>query len=125
MKRFLTKIILSASVLALAGWLAFSLFLPEYYLPIMPVALLLFLVITILVHAYQVRLAKRDMAKFTRSTMLVTLFKLIVYSVFAVVYIALNSENAVPFVVSLMIIYLVFSFIEVAEIATISKKNKP
>lgn len=122
MKSFIIKIIATSIVLVVIGWLVFSLFLPEYYLPIMPVALFFFFIMTILVHTYQLRLAKKDIGKFTRSTMLVTFFKLIVYSIFAVVYIALKTENAIPFVISLMIIYLVFSFVEVAELSKISKK---
>jgi len=124
MKKFLVKITLTALALALIGWLVFALFLPEYYLPIMPVLLIFFVVVNILVHAYQLRLAKKDMAKFALRSMLVTFFKLAVYSVFAVVYIALNPENAIPFVICLMIFYIVFSFIEVKELSTISN-NKP
>ena len=123
MKRFLTRILFATLVMALAGWLVFTLFMPQYFLPVMPGALLFFLIVTILVHAYQLRLAKKDIAKFTRSTMLVTFFKLIVYSVFAVVYIALKPENAIPFVICLMIIYLVFSFVEVTEISKNTKKS--
>lgn len=122
MKPFIIKIIATSIALVIIGWLVFSLFLPEYFLPIIPIALLFFLIMTILVHAYQLKLAKKDMGKFSRSTMLVTFFKLIVYSVFAVAYIAFYPENAIPFVISLMIIYVVFSFIEVAEISKISKK---
>lgn len=122
MNRFIVKITSAAFVMALTGWLVFSLFVPEYYLQILPVMLIFFLVITVLVHAYQLRLAKKDLAKFTRVSMLVTFFKLVVYSVFAVVYLALRPENAIPFVICLMIIYLVFSFIEVKELSRISRK---
>jgi hypothetical protein len=48
--------------------------------------------------------------------MLITFFKLILYSVVAVVYMAIDSENAIVFVVSLMLLYLIFTFVEVAEI---------
>jgi hypothetical protein len=122
MKHFIVKITTAALVMALIGWMVFSLFLPGYYLQILPVMLVFFLVITILVHAYLLRVARKDMAKFTRINILITFFKLVVYSVFAVVYLALRSENAIPFVICLMIIYLVFSFIEVKELSRISRK---
>ena len=124
MKKFLIKIIATTLFLALAAWLVFSLFLPEYYLSVLPYTLVFFMAVTIVVHAYQLRLAKKDIAKFTRSNMLITFFKLIIYSVFAVIYIANNSENAITFVLCLMIIYLVFSFIEVSELTKISRANK-
>lgn len=124
MKQFLVKILGASGALALAGWLVFSLFFPEYYLPVLLYMLLFFLVATILVHAWQVKMAKKDMAKFTRSNMLVTFFKLMVYSVFAVVYIAVDKENALIFVICLVLVYLVFTWIEVTELMHITRNSK-
>ena len=109
--------------MTLVGWLVFSLFLSEYYLPVLPFTLLFFLVVTILVHAWQLRMTKKDLAKFTRNNMLVTFLKLIIYSVFAVVYIANDRENALVFVICLVIIYSVFSFLEVTELSKLSRKK--
>lgn len=123
LKRFIAKTVVLSAVIALIGWLVFSLFIPQYYLPIFPYALVFFLIIAIAVHAYQLRLARTNMAKFTRSNMLVTFFKLVVYSVFTVVYIANDSENALAFVIALFFLYLVFSFVEVSEITRIAKRK--
>ncbi len=122
MKRFFAKILGTSVVMAVIGWLVFSLFLPEYYLPILPFTLLFFLIVTILVHAWQLKVAKKNLAKFARTNMLVTFFKLVIYSVFAVVYIANDRENALVFVICLMIIYVIFSFLEVSELSRLSKK---
>jgi len=123
LKRFIAKTTGITALIALVGWLVFSLFLPQYYLPILPYALLFFLVVTILVHAYQLKQAKKDLAKFNRGNMLITFFKLIIYSIFAVVYIAVHPENALIFVICLMLLYLVYSFIEVVELTRISNKK--
>ena len=122
MKAFIVKLTGVTFALALIGWLAFSLFLQQYYLPVLPFLLLFFFATTIGVHAYQLKLAKTDMGKFTRSNMLITFFKLILYSVVAVVYIALHKENAIQFVVCLMLLYLIFTFFEVSELTKISRK---
>ncbi len=124
MKSFIVKLTGITLAIALIGWLVFSLALPEYYIPILPFLLVFFYLATIGVHAYQLNLAKKDMGKFTRSNMLVTFFKLILYSVVAVVYIAFDKENAIPFVVCLMLLYLIFTFVEVSEITRISKSSK-
>lgn len=123
MKSFFVKIAGVSVALALAGWLVFSLFLPGYYLPVLPWMLLFFMVMTILVHAWQLKLIKKDMGRFARSNMLVTFFKLMIYSVFAVVYIANDKENALVFVVCLALVYFIFSFIEVSEITRIVRKK--
>lgn len=124
MKRFIAKLTVLTLAVAVVGYLVFSLVFPEYYLPVLPVLLGFFYAVTIGIHAYQLRLAKTDMGKFTRSNMLVTFFKLVLYSVVAVVYIALDKGNAIPFVVCLMILYLVFTFFEVSEMTKIMRSNK-
>ena len=123
LKRFITKTLVLSAAIALIGGLVFLLFIPQYYLPVFPYALVFFLIVAIAVYAYQLKLAKTNMAKFTRSNMLVTFLKLVVYSIFAVVYIANNSENALTFVIALFVLYMVFSFAEVSEITRIAKKK--
>jgi len=124
MKSFIAKLILLTLAIALIGWLVFTLFLPQYYLPVFPYLLAFFFIVTLSVHAYQLKLAKKDLGKFTRSNMLITFFKLIIYSVFAVVYIANDKENAFAFVIALFLLYLIFSFIEVSEMSRFSRNYK-
>uniref|UniRef100_UPI003217DD02 hypothetical protein n=1 Tax=uncultured Draconibacterium sp. TaxID=1573823 RepID=UPI003217DD02 len=124
MKSFIVKLTGITLAIALIGWLVFTLALPEYYLPVLPYLLLFFYLITIGIHAYQMNLAKKDIGKFARSNMLITFFKLIIYSVVAVIYIALDSGNAIPFVACLMLLYLIYTFIEVSEISKISRASK-
>lgn len=123
MKSFITKVLVAGATLVLIGWLVFTLFLPEYYLPVLPYTLLFFVVITIVVHAWQLNLAKKDMARFARFSMLITFFKLLIYTVFAVVYIANNTENVITFVIVLMVLYIVFTFLEVRELMRVTKKK--
>lgn len=123
LKRFIAKTFGISAALVLLGWLVFSLFIPQYYLPVFPYLLIFFLLVAILVHAYQLKLAKKDVGKFARSNMLITFFKLMLYSVFAIVYIANDKEHAFAFVIALFILYVVFSFVEVTEITRISKRK--
>jgi hypothetical protein len=122
MKRFIVRLTGITLVIALISWLVFSLAIPEYYLPVFPFLLLFFYFITIAIYAWQLKQAQNDMGKFSRSTMLITFFKLILYVVAAIIYIALDSENAIPFVICLIILYLIYTFYEVAEITKILKK---
>ena len=125
MKIFIIKLTAVSFGLALIAWLVFSMFLPEYYIPTLPFLLLFFYLTTICIHAYQLSLKKKDIGKFARSNMLITFFKLILYSVVTVIYIAIDKENAIPFVVCLMLLYLIFTFIEVSESTkTVGSKEK-
>ena len=124
MKSFITKLTALTLSIALIGWLVFSLFLPEYYLPVFPFLLGFFFVVTLAIHAYQLKIAQKDIGKFARSNMLITFFKLMAYSVLAVIYIALDRENAIQFVAGLMFLYLVYSFFEVKEVSKINRLTR-
>ncbi len=123
MKNFLKKIVIATVILSLAGGLLFYFFLPEYYLPVLPYTLLFFLVVTVLIHAWQLNLAKKDPVKFSRYSMLITFLKLVIYSAFAIIYIAGSTENLLVFVIAIMIFYVVFTTIEVWELMRVTKKN--
>jgi len=124
MKQFIIKLAgVSVAIVLIAGVL-FSWFLPQYYLPVLPILLLFFIIVTIFIHAWQLQLAKKDIGKFARSNMLITFFKLVLYSIIAVAYIAYDSANAIVFVVCLMLLYLIFSFVEVSSSIQISKSKK-
>jgi hypothetical protein len=47
-----------------------------------------------------------------------------IYSVAAIIYIATDKENALVFVIGLMLLYLVFTFLEVAEITQVARNSK-
>lgn len=123
MKNFIIKILGISALLVVLGWLVFSFLLPRFYIPVIPFMLLFFVIITLLVHAFQLKLIKKDIARFSRSNMMITFLKLFACSVFAVVYIAVDRENALVFVICLMILYIVFTFVEVSEITKIARKG--
>ena len=123
MKSFIAKLTALTLAIALIGWLVFSMFLPEYYLPVFPYLLGFFYLLTIGIHAYQLNVAKKDIGKFARSNMLTTFIKLMVYSIVAVVYIAADREHAVAFVIVLMVLYLLYTFFEVSSLTQITKSK--
>jgi hypothetical protein len=123
MKQFIYKILLITLRLAIAGWMVFTLFLPQYYLPVLPYLLLFFAGTTILIHAFQLHQAKKNMAKFANSNMLISFSKLFLYSLVAILYFILDTENAKVFVVCLMLLYLIFTTFEVISVLKITKRK--
>lgn len=120
--RFIVKIVVAALILAIAGAVLFHFYLEGKYLPVLPWMLLFFMVASILGHGYQRRLAKKDVGKFIRSSMVMSVLRLVLYSAFAVVYLASTDENAVVFVVSLVVVYITFTSIEVSDLAKITRR---
>jgi len=124
LKRFIVKILIAVVVLAAAGWAIFTKFAPGHYLPVLPWMLAFFAVVTILIYAWQLSLLKKDLGRFTRSSMIVSLLRLVLYSGVAIVFLITHSENIPAFIVSIVVVYLVFTFIEVADLARITKKGR-
>jgi hypothetical protein len=81
--------------------------------------LVFFIVTSTAIHAYQLQLAKKDMAKFARSNMVITFLKLCLYSAVAIIYIAADSQNAKVFVVYFVLLYIVFAVFEVISLLKI------
>ena len=123
MKQFIVIITIISATVALIGWLVFSKFIPQYYIPIFPFLLIFFAVASVLVHAYQLHLAKKDMGKFTRSNMIITFLKLFLYSAFAVIYIAVDTKNAKVFVICFALLYIIYTVSEVLSLTGIGKSS--
>ncbi len=124
LNKFIIKILAAALILFVFGWIIFTFFVPAKYIDILPWMLLIFLIITLVTFIFQLQVAKKDMARFSRISILVSFLRLVLYSAFAFIYLAKRSENAAVFVVCLVILYLVFTFLEVTELARISKNIK-
>ena len=110
--------------MCLTAWIVFTFITPGKYLPVLPWMLAFFTLLTIVTYAWQTNRAKNDMARFTRTSMIVSLIRLACYSLFAIIYLAHDSENAPVFVVCLVIIYITFTSMEVADLSIIIKKRQ-
>lgn len=125
LKQFIIKILVASFALVATGWMVFSYFAPDQYLPVLPWMLAFFALFTVLIHSWQINLAKKkDTARFTRSNMIASLLRLVTYSGFAIVFLINHAENISAFVVCIVTVYLVFSFLEVTDLARISRKKK-
>ncbi len=116
MKNYIIKILILTLILGVAGAMLFTTVVPQFYLPVFPWVLLFFAASSAGIHAYQLHMAKSDMGKFTRGNMILTFVKLVAFSAFAIIYIAVDTKNAKAFVVVFMILYLAFNVFEVTSL---------
>ncbi len=123
MKKYIINLIVVIVVLVLLSGVIFTKFIPQYYLSVFPFIILFFVVTSVSIFAYQIKLAKKDIRKFTRSIMVVTFLKLILYSAVAIVYIAIDTKNAKIFVACFMFLYVVFTFFDVLSMLRITANN--
>jgi len=124
MKNYIIKILILTSIIGAIGAIIFSMVTPQFYLPVFPWVLLFFVICSVAIHAWQIQLSKSDMGKFTRGSMILTFVRLLLYSAFAIIYIAADTQNAKIFVVVFLSLYLVFAAFEVILIGGFTARKK-
>ncbi len=120
---FLAKILSATAILAVLGWGVFTFAVPGMYLPILPWMLLFFFVVTLLTYLLQ-HSVRKNMKRFTHVSMIASMLRLILYSAFAFIYLYLKPENAVVFVVSLAVCWLVYTLMEVCCLSKTKNNTK-
>lgn len=123
MRSFTLKLSGITLAIAIIGGLVFTLVFPDYYLQVLPFLLLFFYGTTWGIHSFLLKMSKKDPGKFTRSSMVISTFKLLLYSTLAVIYIIIERENAIPFVICLMLFYVVYTVFDVVEITKIMRSS--
>jgi hypothetical protein len=123
MKRFLVRSTILTLGFFILGLILYIQVIPQYYQNIYPVALIFFFLATNLVHAYLLRIAGKDMPKFTTRYMALSFLKMLFYLVVAVVFIYISKDQVKPFLINYLSVYVGFTILEVAEISRVVKIN--
>ena len=115
-RKFVFNLFLLALILTATGYGIFLFLVPGAYFPLFPVVPLFLFTVTIIMHVYLVRASENDARKFTSRYLGAMGLKLLIYIVFMVVFLALATQHAVPFLVSFMVCYATFTLVEVIAI---------
>jgi len=116
LKKFIKRGIIISLIRFIAGFLLFITVLKEYYSFLFPVLLLVIFLITVLFHRYIMRSAGESNRKFPAKFLGATGIKMGLYMLLIIIYVVFNRENAVPFLLVFMIIYLTFTIFEVVSV---------
>jgi len=121
-KNFIIRLVVLSGILLIAGVIIFTCLLPGNYFTALPFTLLLFIIVTASVHIYQIILIRKNIAVFARSSMVTTMLKLAIYSLFTLTFLFLYRENAIPFVITVFLLYLIFTLFEVSELTRLNRR---
>jgi hypothetical protein len=112
---FLKKLTIFSLLLAIPGVIAAYTLPPEQITPTLPFLYLFFYSATTVVHYLLLKISEKRPTQFTNYFMLLTFGKLIFYLTIILAYIILFKDDAKPFVVSFLILYLFFTAFEVVQ----------
>ncbi|MCK4700125.1 MAG: hypothetical protein KAT38_07310 [Bacteroidales bacterium] len=116
LKKFISRGIIISLILFIAGFFLFITILKEYFSFSFPVLLLVIFLITVLFHRYIIRSTGESNRKFPAKFLGATVIKMGLYMILIISYVVFNRENAVPFLLVFMIIYLIFTIFEVVSV---------
>ena len=114
--QFLKKLI----ILTLAVFLVFyatAYFLPlELVTPAMPYLILLSASVTLIFHYVILKASEKKFSRFISYFMIATVLKLLLYIIIIFLYVYLNRSDTLPFVVTFLLLYIIFSVFEIINL---------
>ncbi len=121
-RKFIIKICLFTLVVSAITAALFSTILKDFYLSAFPYQILLIATVTTIGHLWIIRASEQNTMKFTTAFMGSATLKLMVYLFFMLIYLWIDRSQVVPFVLTFMILYLIFTIFEVNEVLRFIKK---
>jgi len=111
-KKFIIKIVILTSTIAILSAIIFSFILSNKYFDTFPFILITFPIVSIIVYIQLLKSSEKSLARFNIAFMLSFLIKLFVYLGLAATIISLETENKASFVISLLLMYLIYTIFD-------------
>lgn len=124
MKKFMSQLTVFAVIIAaLAGifWLVSP---NEIVTPALFPLIIFFYVLSLSVHLILIKSSKQKFTRFNNHFMLSTVIKLVLYMIILITYVLKNTGDAVNFLITFLILYVLFTGFEVIAIVKATKKIK-
>lgn len=112
-----SKQIIFVALIAAALTYGLSFFIPVNFISnSWPIIILFFLSISLLVHRYLLKKADGNHGKFINAFLLTTTIKLLLFLSVILIYVLLNRADAIGFILTFFVYYLIFTFFEIFSI---------
>jgi len=121
---FLKGLSIYTAIILGIGALLFITFLRPYFLGIFPVVLFFYYISTLVLHRYMLKIAKSDVSKFSFKFMMLSFLKMFIYIIFGVLYIVIDEENAVVFLIVYLVLYVAYAVYEVRSVMKLINESQ-
>jgi len=122
-KKYVLKLFIFTIIIGLIGAVLFLRVFKNYYLPVFPCLLIFYFLITFLAHIFLLVATKRNTSRFASMFMLSSMLKMVVYIIFIVIYLLINRDDTIPFLITFFSGYLLFSIFEVKSFISYQKNQ--
>lgn len=121
---FLKKIFYLCLSISGMAILLYQSVLKGYYLSIFPLQFAVVILVTVISHLRLMTSVEQNARRFSTTFLSVMSAKLFIYLFFILICLLVDRSNAINFVVTFLLMYLIFTIFEVIEISNFFKKNQ-
>ena len=121
---FLKKIFYLCLSISGMAILLYQSVLKGYYLSIFPLQFAVVILVTVISHLRLMTSVEQNAQRFITTFLSVMSAKLFIYLFFILICLLVDRSNAINFVVTFLLLYLIFTIFEVIEISNFFKKNQ-
>ena len=123
-KLFLKNLLIFTGVLSAIVFAICFFLLPENFItPALPYLIIFFFLVTLAIHYTLLLASEKRTSKFVNYFMLTTFLKLVFYIIIMIVYALLNKSDAIHFIITYFILYVVFTAFELISFFNLTKKS--
>lgn len=124
LKKFLVKLIIYTLTISMLAFVNYFVLPTNYITPSLPYLIPFFFLVTFFIHRMLVKSAEKNFSSFTRTYMLAATAKLLIYFTFVIVYALTHKEDAIAFIITFFILYLLYTLFEVVELNKLKNNTK-
>lgn len=124
LKKTLIGLFLLSVLLTTGGILLFRAYLSNYYFSFFPFLILIFLFVNSVVFFIFYRSLNKSNNQFIRGFMLSTIIKLMTYLILVLVYVLSFPKSAIPFAITLSVLYIVYTAYDLYIMLSLLKRKK-
>jgi len=124
LRKTLIGLIILSLALLLSGMIIFRAFFKEYYFWFFPVLILFFFAVNSAFFAFFHRSLKKTHNQFIRNFMASTAVKLVIYFALILVYMLASPKTAIPFAITLSVIYMAYTVYDLLVMLSLIKRRK-
>jgi hypothetical protein len=123
LRKFTFNLFLLALVLTTLGYGCFRFLVPASYFSLFPLVPFFIFAVTATVHIYLVKASDNDARKFMSRYLGSMGVKLLIYILFLIVFLVLDTKHVIPFLISFLVCYVAFTLVEVLAILKHQKRS--
>ncbi|MDR0970616.1 MAG: hypothetical protein LBM67_08795 [Lentimicrobiaceae bacterium] len=114
-KRFSIKVLILSLILSILSFFMYHLF-PAWITINWPYLMVFFIIVNLILYKLSDKAKQKDMTKFSTVFIGTSFLKLLLYFAIIFFYSLLNKEDAIPFLITFFVYYVIYTIVEVVSI---------